>query len=140
MHQTFVTSRPIAQKRLDRALEEILASGPDQRQHFAYSDLRRKLNVIAQEKRFMLVLYLMREIEARTDYEIATGVRDQRSNVVRNLHALVSEYIVTPRRDEVTGIVRYRINHRTMNDLSELLRAEVPRPAATVLEVAAATD
>jgi hypothetical protein len=140
MHQTLVTSRPVAQKRLDRALEEILTSGPDRPRQFAYSDLRRKLNVIAQEKRFMLVLYLMCEIEARTDYEIATGVRDQRSNVVRNLHALVSEYIVTPRRDEVTGIIRYKINHRTMNALSELLRVEVPQPDTAVLEVAAATD
>lgn len=122
VHEIMEPSRPIAQKRLDRALEEILVSGAEQPRRFAYSDLRRKLDLISQEKRFMLVLYLMREIEARTDFEIATGVRDQWSNVVRNLHALVSEAIVTPSSDEVTGIVRSEIGRATMNALSELLR------------------
>jgi predicted transcriptional regulator len=70
----------------------------------------------------MLVLYLMRERQPLTDYEIATGVRDQRSNTVRNLYALVSEGIILASRDKVTGIVRYEINRRTMSALSDLLR------------------
>jgi hypothetical protein len=122
MHPVMEPTRPIAQKRLDRALEEILANGADRPQDFTFSDLRRKLDLISQEKRFMLVLYLMRERHPLTDYEIATGIRDHRSNVVRNLHALVSEYIVLASRDEVTGIVRYEINRRTMSALSDLLR------------------
>jgi hypothetical protein len=121
------SSRPIAQKRLDRALEVILSGSADQPREFAFSDLRRKLDLISQEKRFMLVMYLLRETSSCTDYEIATAVRDQRSNVVRNLHVLVSERIVLPSRDETTGIVRYQINRRMMDALSELLRPKGER-------------
>ena len=115
-------SRPLARKRLDRALEEILATGPEQPREFAFSELRRKLALISQEKRFILILYLMQESAPLTDYEIATAIRDRRSNVVRNLYALVSEHIVLPSRDPTTGIVRYRIDSGTMRALSELLR------------------
>jgi hypothetical protein len=60
-------SRPIARKRLDRLLEQVLPEGPDavQEDAFTYSDLRRKLDLIAQERRFVLVMYLLREASPR---------------------------------------------------------------------------
>jgi hypothetical protein len=121
MRPVMEPSRPLARKRLDRALEEILVTGSDERRDLAFSDLRRKLALISQEKRFILVMYLMRETAPATDYDIATAIRDRRSNVVRNLYALVAEHIVVPSREDTTGTVHYKINRRTMDALSELL-------------------
>ena len=121
MRPVMEPSRPLARKRLDRALEEILVTGSGQPRDVAFSDLRRKLSLISQERRFILVMYLMRETAPATDYDIATAIRDRRSNVVRNLYALVAEHIVVPSREDTTGIVHYKINRRTMDVLSELL-------------------
>ena len=76
--------------------------------------------MIAQERRFMLVLYLMQETFPRTEYELADATRDLKSNVIRNLHALASEGIVVPTRDEATRIVRYSINRDLLRALSDL--------------------
>jgi hypothetical protein len=117
-------SRPIARKRLDRLLEQVLpwSSGLAQEDSFAFSDLRRKLDLIAQERRFVPVMYLLRKASSRTDYEVAEAIRDLKSNVVCNLHALVALRVVLPSRNETTGIIRYRINREVMDALSDLLR------------------
>ena len=65
----------------------------------AVANLRRVLALIRQEKRFLLFLFLREQTRFLTDYEIASAIKDQRSNVVRNLHAFVAEGLVTPRRD-----------------------------------------
>jgi uridine kinase len=115
-------SRPVARKRLDAALEKILSDGADHPGRYALSDLRRKLAVIAQERRFMLVLFLMQQTLPRPEYELAEATRDLKSNVVRNLHVLVAEGIVIPTRDETTRIVRYSINRDLLKELSDLFR------------------
>ena len=114
-------TRPIALKRLDRALSEVLSEEYRPDDTFSYSELRRKLELISQEKRFLLVIYLLHEPSSRTAYEIAEAIKDHKNNVIRNLHVLVSERLALPSRDETTGIVRFRINPDLMQILSELL-------------------
>jgi hypothetical protein len=113
-------SRPIARKRLDAALEKILSGGADHSGCYPLSDLRRKLAMISQERRFMLVMVLMQQTLPQTEYELAEATRDLKSNVIRNLHVLVAEGIAIPTRDEATHIVRYRINNDLLKALSDL--------------------
>jgi hypothetical protein len=115
-------TRPIALKRLDRALSEVLSEECRPDDTFSYSELRRKLELISQEKRFILVMYLLQEPSSRTAYEIAEAIKDHKNNVIRNLHVLVSERLALPSRDETTGIIRFRINQDLMQRLSELLK------------------
>ena len=115
-------TRPIALKRLDRALSEVLSEEYRQDDTFSYSELRRKLELISQEKRFLLVMYLLHEPSSRTAYEIAEAIKDHKTNVIRNLHVLVSERLALPSRDETTRIVRFCINHDLMQRLSDLLK------------------
>jgi hypothetical protein len=119
-------SRPLARKRLDRTLEKMLSSNREQLVGYAFSDLRRKLAVISGERRFILVMFLMENNLPRTEYELAEATNDLKSNVIRNLHALVSEGIVVPIRDEVTRIVRYSINRDLLRALSTLFGREPP--------------
>jgi hypothetical protein len=71
-------------------------------------------------------MYLMEDTLPRTEYELAEATSDLKSNVIRNLHVLVSEGVVLPNRDEVTHIVRYSINRDLLGALSDLFRCELP--------------
>jgi hypothetical protein len=80
------------------------------------------LRLLGQEKRFLLFLFLKDQNEFLTHYEIAAAIRDQRSNVIRNLYAFIAEGLVIARRDEETRITSFRINGEVLERLSELFR------------------
>lgn len=112
-------SRPLAARRLQEAIARAL--GPNaQSVPNDVAGLRRTLSVIVQEKRYALVMFLKHRDAFLTDYEIAEGLRDARSNVARNLHVLLTERVVIARRDPETRIVRFRINPQLMDQLAEL--------------------
>jgi hypothetical protein len=121
-------TRPLAKRRLQDAIAQALGSNapsPSDARDLAH--LRRVLSVITQEKRYLLTLYLKERDEFLTDYEIAEGIRDARSNVARNLHVLLSEGVVTVKRDPETRIARFRIQADLMNDLARLFDMAAPR-------------
>jgi hypothetical protein len=109
-------SRPLAKRRLENAIERAL--GESEAESFSLYDLRTKLSVLTQEKRFLLFLFLMRHEKYFSSQELAGAIQDQHSNVVRNLNALLSERIATADRDAATGIVRFAINRSLLNRLS----------------------
>jgi hypothetical protein len=100
-------SRPLAKRRLEAAIERAL--GSTEAESFSLYGLRTKLSVLTQEKRFLLFLFLMKQEGYLSSQELADAVRDQHSNVLRNLNALLSERIVIADRDPTTGIVRFAI-------------------------------
>lgn len=112
-------TRPLAKRRLEEAITRAL-NLPDPQAAANCADLRRILALISQEKRFLLFMFLMHREELLTDYEIADAIRDQRSNVVRNIHAFISEGLLMVRRDPTTGIVRFRVNREIAGRLSQL--------------------
>lgn len=114
-------TRPLASRRLEQAITVALGSGTRSRSR-EIADLRRVLAVIAQEKRYLLFLFLKRRNEYLTDYEIAEGIRDVRSNVAKNLHAFLVERVVTVERDPETRIARFRINESLVDSLAELFQ------------------
>src|SRR5262245_52564620 len=101
-------SRPLARRRLEAAIEKVL--GASEAESVSLYGLRTKLSVLSQEKRFLLFLFLMNEEGCFTSQEIAVAIRDQRSNVIRNLNVLLSERIVIAERDAASGVVRFAIN------------------------------
>src|SRR5215211_2225376 len=107
-------TRPLAKRRLEQAIERVLMGFPPERSARAVANLRRVLALISQEKRFLLFLFLREQTRFLTDYEIASAIKDQRSNVVRNLHAFVAEGLVTPRRDPDTKIPSFRMDPRVL--------------------------
>jgi hypothetical protein len=119
-------TRPLAKKRLEQAIERLLGDPPRETSPAGLADLRRIVALIGQEKRFLLFLFLKQQREFLTDYEIAAAIKDQRSNVVRNLYAFVSEGLVVVRRDEATRIPSFRLNEDLLQRLSELFRSDIP--------------
>ena len=117
-------TRPLAKKRLDQALERILQSGHADPRTYSYSELRKKLSVISQERRFILFLYLKKNRAPHTADELAEATEDLKSNVIKNMHAFVSEGIVHPTRNKATGVVRYTINEELLQVLSDLFFSE----------------
>ena len=115
-------TRPLAKRRLEQAIDRILVGPASKRSAPAVANLRRILALIGQEKRFLLFLFLREQTHFLTDYEIAFAIKDQRSNVVRNLHAFVAEGLVTPRRDPDTKIPSFRMDARVLEELSDLFR------------------
>lgn len=115
-------SRPLAKKRLDKALERILQSGEPDPRAYGYSELRKKLSIISQERRFMLFLYMKQNRVPHTAYELAEATEDLKSTVIKNLHVFVSEGIVHPTRNATTGVVRYTINEELLRALSDLFQ------------------
>jgi hypothetical protein len=109
-------SRPLAKRRLEAAIEKAL--GASEAESFSLYELRTKLSLLAQEKRFLLFLFLMRREGYFSSQELAEAIQDQHSNVVRNLNALLSEHIAVANRDAVTGIVRFGINRPLLSQLS----------------------
>jgi hypothetical protein len=114
-------SRPLAKRRLEAAIERAL--GSTEAESFSLYGLRTKLSVLTQEKRFLLFLFLMKQEGYLSSQELADAVRDQHSNVLRNLNALLSERIVIADRDPTTGIVRFAINRSFLNRLSHFFAA-----------------
>jgi hypothetical protein len=108
-------SRPLAKRRLEAAIERAL--GTSEAESFSLYELRTKLSVLTQEKRFLLFLFLMKREGYFSSQEIAESIQDQHSNVVRNLSALLTERIVIARRDAATGIGRFAINRPLLNRL-----------------------
>jgi hypothetical protein len=102
------TSRPLAKRRLEAAIEKALEAS--EAESFSLYELRTKLSLLTQEKRFLLFLCLMRREGYFSSRELAEAIQDQHSNVLRNLNALLSERIAVANRDPVTGIVRFGIN------------------------------
>jgi predicted transcriptional regulator len=120
-------TRPLAKTRLQEAITHAL--GSDARTASTARDLaylRRILCLISQEKRYLLTMFLKDRNEFLTDYEIAEGIRDARSNVARNLHVLLSEGVVMVKRDPETRIARFRINSGVMNDLAQVFQMGQP--------------
>ncbi|QRM34370.1 hypothetical protein [Microvirga sp. VF16] len=115
-------SRPLAKKRLDKALERILQSGEPDPRTYGYSDLRKKLSIISQERRFMLFLYMKQNRIPHTADELAEATEDLKSTVIKNLHVFVAEGIVHPARNATTGVVRYTINEELLRVLSDLFQ------------------
>jgi hypothetical protein len=109
-------SRPLAKRRLEAAIEKAL--GASKAESFSLYQLRTKLSVLTQEKRFLLFLCLMRREGYFSSQELAEAIQDQHSNVVRNLNALLSEHIAVANRDAVTGIVRFGINRPLLSIVS----------------------
>ena len=109
-------SRPLAKRRLEAALEQTI--GASQEESLSLYALRTKLSVLAQEKRFLLFIYMMTQDAARSSQELATAIRDQHSNVTRNLNVLLLERIVVARKDLVTGIARFTVNRNLLMQLS----------------------
>lgn len=64
----------------------------------------------------------MEEAGYLTSQDIAFKIKDQHSNVLRNLHVLVSEKLFLVVRDEETGICRYAVNPGIAKQLSEFFR------------------
>jgi RNase P/RNase MRP subunit POP5 len=110
-------SRPLANRRLLQAIEVALASS-DPVEVLSLAELQRKMAVLSQEKRFLTFAAMMREAGYLTSQEIATKIRDQHSNVLRNLHALVAERLMLVQRDEDTGICRYAVNRDLTGQIS----------------------
>lgn len=110
-------SRPLANRRLLQAIEVALATS-DPVEIMGLADLQRKISVLSQEKRFLTFATMMREPRYLTSQEIATKIRDQHSNVLRNLHALVAERMMLVQRDEDTGICRYAVNRDLTGQIS----------------------
>jgi hypothetical protein len=128
-------TRPLAKRRLEQAIERSLVGPAPKRSAPAVAKLRRVLALISQEKRFLLFLFLREQTEFLTDYEIAFAIKDQRSNVVRNLHAFVTEGLVTPRRDPDTKIPSFRMDARLLEDLSDLFHPSSSNDTATQHEL-----
>lgn len=116
-------SRPLANRRLEEAIAVALGSGT-QSSSDVFAGFRRALAVIAQERRYLLFLFMKRRNEYLTDYEIAEGTRDTRSNVAKNLHIFLVERVVTVKRDPETRIARFRINESMVTGLAELFRVD----------------
>jgi hypothetical protein len=115
-------TRPLAKKRLEHAIERILGSSALGTSAVDLVNLRRIVALLGQEKRFLLFLFLKDQNEFLTHYEMAAAIRDQRSNVIRNLYAFIAEGLVIARRDEETRIPSFRINGEVLERLSELFR------------------
>lgn len=112
-------TRPLAQTRLQRAVERALGeNGVKGETGLDTSAIRQRISVVSQEKRFLLLVFLMKHDKLLTSQEIAEGISDSHYNVVRNLHVFVSEKLVLPKRDEVTRIVRYRVNREALSEIS----------------------
>jgi hypothetical protein len=116
-------SRPLAKRRLEVAIERTL--GASEAESFSLYELRTKLSVLTQEKRFLLFLFLMQREGYFSSQELATAIQDQHGNVIRNLNALLSERIIIADRDPATGIVRFAINRSLLNRLSRFFAARV---------------
>jgi hypothetical protein len=109
-------SRPLAKRRLETALEQTI--GASQEESLSLYALKTKLSVLAQEKRFLLFIYMMTQDVARSSQELATAIQDQHSNVTRNLNVLLLERIVVARKDFVTGIPRFTVNRNLLMQFS----------------------
>lgn len=110
-------TRPLAKRRLLQAVEAALGND-DPVVSLGIAEIQRKLAALAQEKRFLTFAFLMHATGHLTSQEIATAIRDQHSNVMRNLHVLVAERLVAVRRDAETGIYQYAANGDMVRQLA----------------------
>jgi hypothetical protein len=133
-------TRPLAKRRLEQAIERFLIGPAPERSAPAVANLRRVLALISQEKRFVLFLFLREQTGFLTDYEIATAIKDRRSNVLRNLHAFVAEGLVVPRRDPDTKIPSFRLDPRILERLSDLFHPSSATAFDTAAEHELSTD
>ncbi|TGD94566.1 hypothetical protein [Methylobacterium nonmethylotrophicum] len=116
-------SRPLAKRRLLQAIETALGEA-DILRNLEIAELQKKISVLSQEKRFLTFTCLLHQKKPLTSQEIATKIKDQHSNVQRNLHVLVAEKIFLVERDPITGIHRFSINRRLTNFMSEFFRGD----------------
>ncbi|MEA1832011.1 hypothetical protein U8607_07935 [Methylobacterium durans] len=110
-------SRPLAKRRLLQAIENAFGAD-DPIRNLSLAELQKKLVALAQEKRFLTFAFLMRAMGHLTSQEIVTAIRDQLSNVLRNLHALVAERLIAVQQDDETGIYRYAVNGDIVRQLA----------------------
>ncbi|MCE4226260.1 hypothetical protein HCU64_21140 [Methylobacterium sp. C25] len=115
-------TRPLARRRLERAIDAALGGNSTQ-EPSNLAQIQRKLSTLSQEKRFLLYAYLVHEPEHLTSQEIALGIKDLHSNVLRNLHVLTAERMLDVRKDADTGICRYAVDRVVAGQLSEFFAA-----------------
>ncbi|OHV17579.1 hypothetical protein BK022_04655 [Methylorubrum extorquens] len=109
-------SRPFASRRLLRAIEAALGRDGSITP-LSLAELPKKMGVLSQEKRFLTFTFLLHAPSALTSQEIAEAIKDQHSNVLRNLHVLTAENLLVVEQDPVTSIYRYAINRITVGQI-----------------------
>jgi hypothetical protein len=105
-------SSATAHDRLDRILAEKTGSHPSSLKapEFSYEDIRRKLAVLIQEKRFLIYVFLKTApAHGLTQQEIAAAIGTGSDKFEFHLSALCHERILLLTRDEAR-IARFRIN------------------------------
>ena len=105
-------SSATAQNRLDRILAEKTGLPPSSLKtiEFSCEDIRRKLAVLIQEKRFLIYVFLKTApVHGLTQQEIAAAIGTGSDKFEFHLSALCHERILLLTRDE-TRIARFRIN------------------------------
>lgn len=116
-------SRPRVGRRLVQSIERRLGADPSL--SLTLAQLRKKLSILTQEKRFLIFLFLMSNgTRSFSADQLTTALHERRGNIVRNLHMLVAENIVLLRQEETS--VHFSINRKLVFWLSEVFSLHVP--------------
>ena len=102
------TSRSPAKRRLEAALERHVGLAESESANLY--ELRIKLALIAHEKRFLLLTYLMHHEGAFSSQHLASAIADRHTNVVKHLSVMRAAGIIQGERETATTIAHYSLN------------------------------